>query len=209
MASFFSERTAEYSLIPAVIGVLAKNNSRIVPIYFWRTREGNNISLAQNLSGRVKVLAMFARRPKLCGKNGYVSGKVNKNILRYALHARKYGVATISGFISVDSIMNLSNEDSYVWFDLSNSKHPINDAEFFCRANSNEILEMNEFCSDINIINKDDIPCLIDAICKPLIWQECIEVISELNKITYSDNNGYFGRFLGGGYRPVYFLILE
>lgn len=152
---------------------------------------------------------MFARRPKICHIPDYVSGKVNESILNYAYQARKCGVATISGFISVDSIVNIKDENSYVWFDLSNTSLPVTDAEFLCKINSNKIVKNYKNSESLNVINLQNVPALIDTVCDSLGWKESIEIIYDLNRIARSDDNGFFNRLYGGGYKPVYFLVFE
>ena len=62
--SFMSEHTVEYALVPKMIGILAPQFPRVIPIYFWATREGSRISRLCDVSGKVRVIAVFPRRPQ-------------------------------------------------------------------------------------------------------------------------------------------------
>lgn len=63
-AGFMSERTAEYVLVPDIMHRLRQEFSSIVPFYYWASREGS-VKVAHSYSGHVRVVAAYARRPKI------------------------------------------------------------------------------------------------------------------------------------------------
>lgn len=63
--SFMSEHTAEYALVPDLAAKLSDRFASIAPVYFWGTREGGRVG-RESVSGRAsRVVAAFARRPKI------------------------------------------------------------------------------------------------------------------------------------------------
>ncbi|NDL65868.1 hypothetical protein [Acerihabitans arboris] len=209
MPSFFSERTAEYSLVPAVLRALVKEFPSVAPIYFWRTREGNSVSQALNLHKRVRIMAMFARRPKIGKLENFVSGKINESVLNYAKHAREYGIATIGGFIAIDSFLDINNENRYIWFNLCNISESIYDYEFLCKINPCEIITEEDNFRKIKAINIEALIPIVNKYCKPLEWHHGMEIVYKLNQLTSPGSHGFFGRLWGGGYKPVLFLIFD
>ncbi|MEM0672145.1 hypothetical protein AAHA48_03005 [Dickeya oryzae] len=209
MPSFFSERTAEYSLIPEVMKVLGERFPFVAPIYFWKSREGNSISRVQNIHKRVRIMAMFARRPKIEKLENYVSGRINSSVLNYARHAKEYGVATIAGFIAVDSFFDISSKNRFVWFDLCNVAESTSDYDFLCKLNPCEVVRGAGDFREVRVINIEILTAIINKDCQSMEWDSGMEIIYKLNQLTSPSNNSFFGRLWGGGYKPVLFLVFD
>jgi len=60
MTSFFSERTAEYSILPPLVEHLAGRFGRAVPIFLWSDREGN-ITLGRIHEGIARPIGSWCR----------------------------------------------------------------------------------------------------------------------------------------------------
>jgi hypothetical protein len=63
--SFISEHSVEYILVANLTETLTTHFNRVIPIYFLSTREGSIISRECGPSQVVKVVSVFARRPKV------------------------------------------------------------------------------------------------------------------------------------------------
>ena len=63
--SFISEHTAEYILIPQIVHELEKNFDKVIPLYFWATREGGIMARESLHPYQYKVIAVYPRRPKI------------------------------------------------------------------------------------------------------------------------------------------------
>jgi hypothetical protein len=66
--SFVNERTAEYVLLPRVRDQLHAWFGLVVPLFYWKSREGGTASLKIHGHERVRAIAMFARCPKLAAR---------------------------------------------------------------------------------------------------------------------------------------------
>jgi len=66
--SFVNEHTVEYSMVFYITELLNEKFKKVIPFYFWRSREGSKISLETvDLSRKFFLIAVYARRPKLFG----------------------------------------------------------------------------------------------------------------------------------------------
>lgn len=204
MASFFSERTAEYSLVPNLMIELQKKYRLIAPIYFWRTREGNNTARELHCDARVKVLSLFARRPKITDDIHLVQGKINEGLVRYSNIAKEHGIPTIAGFIASTNIFDNYNPKNHLFFDLTNDLSEM-DYNFSYNIYENQIIQ----CDDsIKHIKSNDIIEITQKYSRSFSWKEAIELIYQLNNtINRLGSMSYI--FWRGGYKPIYFILSE
>lgn len=128
MSSFFCERTAEYALVPRLQRSLEAHFGSAIPIFYWKTREGNRVSSEVHRAQFVQVLAMFARRPKLTGRKDWLSGKINFEIFQFADAARSVGVPTIAGFPAVASLHGLYSDPPIYWLPIEKSNGVISNS---------------------------------------------------------------------------------
>ena len=66
--SFMCEHTAEYALVWDLASAFGHFAGTVVPFYFWSSREGASMSLACSDARPVRVVAAYARRPKVIGR---------------------------------------------------------------------------------------------------------------------------------------------
>lgn len=62
--SFMSEHSVELNMIPYLITILSRKYRRIIPFYFWATREGNKLSQSCDNNTKMRIVAIFARPSK-------------------------------------------------------------------------------------------------------------------------------------------------
>lgn len=207
MSSFFSERTAEYSLVPNLMGELQKEFDYVAPIFFWKSREGNSVSKATLKNRQVKILPFFARRPKKTKNERFTIGKINHQLFTFANNAKKNGLPTFIGYIASQNIFENYNCRNHYWFNITNSNCK-DEATFSFDLLHSRIKWLDQVDSKIEIINPRDIAQIMKSLTTYYSWNEALELMGELNKSMYTHN--YFNyRFFGGGYKPVYFLMLE
>jgi hypothetical protein len=118
MTSFFSERTAEYSILPVVMSYLKTRFGAAVPMYYWASREGNTVAREVHDGRHVRTLALFARRPKSVTKRT-ISGKLNAELFEFADRAELHGVRTVGGFPVVRDLFELGEDFRTFWFPLA------------------------------------------------------------------------------------------
>lgn len=206
MTSFFSERTAEYALVPALHEYLQLRYSAVSPIFFWKTREGNSYAEELHENCRVKILAMFARRPKFFGPKNLVFGKVNSELVAYAKAAMAVGIPTIAGFPAVQSVFDLHHHPPIYWLDLTSSIE--GELCFTVDLSADFPTPNDEDGNPVSTITLADIANLIDDSANVLPWKEAMKRISKL-RATQHQVESYFHFAWFGGYKPVYFLVSQ
>lgn len=207
MTSFYSERTAEYSLIPNLMVALQTQFKHIAPIYYWRTREGNSLSRLQLKFHKVKILAMFARRVKIDKDKNFVYGKINDSILHFSHQAKNKGIPVIAGFIASTCLFENYNPNNHVWFDL-NLPYNLDDIIFSCELKHPRNISVINGKNELSEIQIQKIPNIVVSQGLSFYWQDAIEQIYELNNSMNPDGHAKYVMWRAG-YKPVYFIIAE
>ncbi|WP_241762558.1 hypothetical protein, partial [Vibrio splendidus] len=200
MISFCSEKTTEFSLIPAFSSLLNELGDN-VPIQYWRMREGNKTSEALHGSESVFLVAFFARRPKVrLGKKCVVQGKVNSYVFEFNDLAKKHGVPVFCGMPKAQDLFDMHNSEK-VWLHVSPSA-----------PKDNEVIFNLTNCADVDIGKQDhvieqvrceDVAGVVSKRCTPMKWSQAIDIMSELNR---KPGDGlWFTRTWN--HKPIYFII--
>lgn len=198
MISFCSEKTTEFSLIPAFSSLLNELGDN-APIQYWKTREGNKTSNALHGTESVYLLAFFSRRPKVkIDKKCLVQGKINSYVFEFNDLAKKHGIPVFCGMPISQNLFDMNNAEK-VWLHVSP-----NAPEY------NEVIFNLTNCADIDIqdntieqVRSEDVANLVRAQCTPMNWSQAVDIMSELNR---RPGNGYwFTRTWN--YKPIYFII--
>lgn len=207
MKSYLCEHTAEFILVPRLKSILGSRFGLVIPIYFWKSREGNSLSLQIHKDHVIRLLAMFPRRPKLMApEDKMIWVKVNRALLEFSYAALRVGVPAIAGVPLARSFSELSEDREPIWIKLGNGSHKdiIFEVDIFGR-------KIQSICSEghsLKMIEERDIPDLLEDKASRMSWPHAIDVISELRAENYRDD--FFGKFFFiGGYKPVYFLVFE
>lgn len=118
--SFVNERTREYKLVPGLEKALVPYCNAAMPMFFWKTREGGIRSRASFLGESFKVIAMFARRPKVHDKSNALYATINDELLNFAEHAINMGVPKLGGFCAARNLGEIASAHS-IWTSLLKS----------------------------------------------------------------------------------------
>lgn len=116
---FCSEHTAEYVLAPRFVGLFAARGLQAVPLFFWLTREGSATGRCSAPDRNVRVVAVFARRPKLSGRGDAIEIKFNDELFEYAAAARDVGIPVFAGAPVATSVFDLTEQCALAWFSIS------------------------------------------------------------------------------------------
>jgi hypothetical protein len=116
---FCSEHTAEYVVAPRFVSLFTARGLLAVPLFFWFTREGSATARISAPDLNVKVVAIFARRPKLCGRDDAVEIKFNDELYEYATAAREVGIPVLAGAPLATSVFELTEHCAVAWFEIS------------------------------------------------------------------------------------------
>lgn len=168
MASFLSERTVEYALVPLVQSALEQKFGRSVPLFYWKSREGNRVSSSVNDGPYFKILAMFARRPKITAREYILEGKINGELFEFSRAAMERGIPTIAGFPAISSIWKLYESLRVHWIQIEPTTE--GDVVFQVRIlpSSPSKLKSREF--PLKTLSLDQIAETVDVLAEVYSW---------------------------------------
>lgn len=119
-ASYISEHSAEYYLVPALKTILQEEYSHIAPVFPWISRELSNISKHLHKDDWFHVLVMFPRRPKIDGTDDFeVYVTINRELEYFSKAGKEKGVPVIAGCPMAMNLWDLSDSNTHAWIDLS------------------------------------------------------------------------------------------
>ncbi len=202
MSSIFTERTAEYAILPPLLSYLRKRFGAAVPMYFWATREGNRVALERHASQRFRVLAVFARRPKvLNGQN--MLGKINQELFAFADRAVAHGLPSVAAFPAVSNLFELGHTFQTYWFPLAGLPHQ--DVHFKVHLSSTDIRPGPLDACQLTSWEIEDVGDAVAA-APVLIWRDAMRAIREVRHThRVIPSVGFIGG--GGSYMPIYVLV--
>lgn len=204
MTSFFSERTAEYSILPTVVTYLRQRFGVAAPMYFWATREGNTVANEVHVGRRMRVLVVFARRPKI-SKGAMLLGKLNAELFEFARRAEQYGLPCFAGFPVVRSVLELGADFRTHWFPLIGEEQD----DLYFQVDLSQ-LHLAPTTMDGHALQPVELGDLGDAVenAHVLPWSDVIKAIRSLR---HPHRRTSYGDFFGGGslYTPAYVLVPE
>ena len=196
--SYLSEHTIEFYLVPRFRQTLAADFRFTLAFYFWASREGSSASRSVCAPERVRLVAVYPRRPKLGVNRGTPVMKVNAELFRCAAEFRRVGVPVFAGFPLVRSVFEFSGDVEFLWFALLGDETE-GDIE----------VEMRTITSDQSStpslqgpLSDQDVCRLFTQESEPMPWDRAIEAINRVRR--QEADNGLWP--LGRGYKPVYFL---
>lgn len=201
MTSIFSERTAEYSILPVVVSYLQHQFGTAVPMYYWASREGNTVAHDVHDGRHVRMLALFDRRLKSVTKQT-MSGKLDAELFEFADLAELHGVPTVAGFPVVRDLFELGEDLRIFWFPLT--RNQAQDVFFKVDLTRPDSAPISQCGRPIRTLGLDD---LGDAVSSARVhsWKAAMAAINDA-RVTPRTTGG--GAFWGGSpYHPVYLLI--
>lgn len=203
MPGFYSERTAEYTLIPKFIEVL-KPLGAVIPIFFTGGRENTNVSLQTLKADSFHLVAFFSRRPKIDSPGSLcVEGKINKSLFRVARCASGFGILTFCGMSLTNNIFGQPDAKS-IWLDISSTDI---EEDILFSVDIRNYADFPDLHRQVTSVSHSEIVSRV-ASSKILSWEEIVNIMTELPK---QADNSIPGRFMFLSQvwrlRPVYFAI--
>jgi len=187
-ASYISEHSAEYYLVPALKTILQEKYSHVAPVFPWIYREFNKLSMHLHQNDQFHVLVMFPRRPKLVGPDGdEISITINGELEAFSNVGKKKGVPVIAGCPKAVDLWDLSNCKSYAWLDLTHHHY-------------------HEYLNPISKLKKNR--CVLEK-------EDIFSLVRNSTIFDFKSFEDFFRaaketqpyRMYGSPYKPVYFLI--
>ncbi|GLO60102.1 hypothetical protein MACH09_06100 [Vibrio sp. MACH09] len=202
MISYCTEKTTEYSLVPAFSSLLSDCGEN-VPIQYWKTREGNKTSSALHGSEQVYLVAFFARRPKVkITKDGLLQGKINSDIFEFNSMAKKSGVPVFCGMPLARNLFEIYNSEN-VWFYVPPNA-PDYDEVIFNLTDCNDVV-ISDPNSVVEQVLSGNVAEIVRQQCSPMTWVQAVDIMTELNR--KPGNSAWFLR--SWRHKPVYFVIKQ
>ncbi len=200
--SFISEHSAEYILVPKLVSILEQHFSKVIPIYFWTTREGSLIARACQPPQNVKIIRVFARRPKINIPNQKsIEVKFNQSLFAHTEFVTSLGIPTFAGVPLASSILDLSSNTECAWFELTKPEEGI----IYELSLTAEIIQQSSISSAIEGPLTELL--LIDKIVGKAHLMEWYKALDNLKLLRSLVGSGFW--FGNGGYRPFYILLFD
>jgi hypothetical protein len=204
MPSFYSEKTAEYALVPAFLEILG-SLGKVAPIYFWKTREGNQTSLSLHAKDQVKVVAFFARRPKIFNSNdNIIEGKINSSLYEFSEQAAQFNIPVFCGLPITTNIFEL-NKPECLWFQID-PKSEKEDNIFYFDLETKSLYFPYSENEPVSLSQKEIIE-IIDNTSNEMFWSDAIEIMNKLYRKSEESSKSTYWLFRNWHYKPLYFLI--
>src|SRR5688572_20787463 len=177
-SSFINERSAEMILVPNIINALVVHHFKVTPIYYWVSREGGSLSRGCFADTEVKVLALYARRPKVdyTGMNRLFV-KLNEMLFVKAEIYRSKGIFAFAGVPLADSLDSLLLSVPCVYFSIANGgNEDLIEIHLSEERNPTKVLPYQLSINEI-VANVERLP--------KLEWKQALKLISEMRSHDY------------------------
>ena len=203
--SFICEHSAEFVLIPLLTQLFSAHKQNLIPLYFWKTREGSSISKRCDHNTPIRLLAMYARRPKICDPDqDYILVKINDILFERAYYLKENGIPTIVGVPRVSSIINFHVGCPCSWFSLCPDRNSNSEIEFRIDIKSNKCdIELPPSIQgpleDVELLSLFNKGAHLPS------WQDAIQILRAEGLDYGFYGNSFYWR-MGGMYKPVYFI---
>lgn len=203
LTGFYSDKTAEYALVPKFVELLAPLGI-VVPIAFSGRRENTLLGLESMTGESFRLVAFFARRPKI-DKVGSrrIHGTIYERFFWVSHQAALMGVPTFCGISLTNNIFDQARAQS-LWFDITELPRR-EDQNFICDVNEN--LQLERFCGQIQPAERATIQArVLEGL--TFDWKEATDIMATLPGIADMYPQPRFG-FHSHNWRlrPVYFAI--
>lgn len=189
--SYICEHTAEFSLVPALKAILHREYDLITPVFPWLNREGGNLSKSLHRDDSFKLLAMFARRPKL----DYADSRslcltINGELEEFAVLAEENGIPVIAGCPIASDFWELGRAEAFIWLRLGRQT-------------------FDQYLISISDLSQGYSSSLLDESGLLRLVRESASVQSVLGfrDFLHESRQTFSTGFFGAQYKPVYFLM--
>lgn len=203
--SFMSEHTAEYVLVYRLTAAFAAQSRRTIPIYFLSTKEGSKVSLQCDDSSVIRLISVYARRPKVSVPNQpYIEMKINAELFEAARRLGNLGIPTFTGVPLISSLCDFNLDVEVAWFELTGELD--GNLYFHISIDGKSVERFNESTAIRGPLLEDEIMNICLRSSRPMRWVEAIEIL-KMNRRAGRRDSEYRGPF-GGGYYPFYLIVL-
>jgi len=198
--SFISEHTAEYALVRSLVGVLSRQFSTIIPIYFWATREGSSIAGRGVGQQNVRVITAYARRPKVVNPDdSIVLMKINALLLQAGAAGLDVGIPVLAGVPLASGLLQFNIETPCSWFHINGRVPGDRDVEIRISLSGEAQDSDSSRPGVLGPLTADDLLSIVQSEARAMPWDVAVDCISS--------GEGGIGGFFFSGYRPFYLVL--
>lgn len=172
-------------------------------MYYWASREGNAVAREVHDGRHVRVLALFARRPKSVTKRT-MSGKLNAELFEFADRVELHGIPTFAGFPVVQDLFELGEGFRTFWFPLV--RRQARDVFFEVDLARPDTQPVSQSGRRIRTVQLDDLGDAVSS-ATVLSWRAAMAAINDARVAPRRTGGGAF--WGGNPYNPVYVLVPE
>jgi len=201
LTSFISEHSAEYVLVKNIVDTLSQDFIAVVPVYFWSTREGATIAKHCMANHNVRILAAYARRPKIAQPDqDWLNMKINSQLFDAAQFGAQCGIPVLTGVPLVTNLSSFTLDIPCSWFRLNGSRSY--DADYELTLSLTGVPQSTRLIPVIDgPLTKTKIIEIVHESSRALAWQDAIDSMNLLRRI------GQHGSHYLAGYRPFFIVI--
>lgn len=202
--SFISEHSAEYILVPKLIKILERDFQKVIPLYFLSMREGSRVSRDCDQHQPIRVINVFARRPKVSKPySSQIEVKLNSVLFEKANLSAEAGIHTFAGVPLISSLMDLELDAPCAWFSLSG---PIDVDIHFQLSTDGTVIRQLPQSSAAKLLPESELAETAFLLSREMTWSIAIEYLRRIRRYR-SPLSSYW--FMGGsGYQPFSIILV-
>jgi hypothetical protein len=193
MASFLNEHSIELLMIPKLINQLSNQFKKITPVYFWGNREGSTLGKKNLKDIPLRVIAMYARRPKIVRHDSSrITIKINQELILKSRILSKHYIPSLAGIPLINTLSDFNTAAEFLWFNVNAFE-----GETIIPIPLKNKAENRVF----GTLNNEELMKFINENTGVIYWEEATAVFAEINR-TFN-----LGKYLA--YKPIYLLLSQ
>jgi hypothetical protein len=202
--SFISEHTAEYPLMHSLVGILSRQFSTIIPIYFWATREGSRIAAEGIGRQPVCVVTAYPRRPKIVNpEDSILLMKINAELLHAGSAGLDVGIPVFAGVPLASGLLQFSIDTPCSWFHQEGSSAEDHDLHILVSLTGETHEPSSSRPGVIGPLTTEGLLRVVQSAARKMSWDVAVESIRRIRSSGEIGTRGFFF----SGYRPFYLVM--
>lgn len=207
-----NEHTAEYVLVPDLIRRLSGTFNRIVPFFFWASREGQAKARA-SYTGTVRLLGAYARRPKVARPGeDTIYVKFNELLFSHASDLGEAGIPLLAGVPCISRLSDFHMGVECAWFHIEAGQH-LRGADAFATIHLKDQTPTAVLDPQVPVRGPLENGNLISLALKhsrTMVWPEALEKLVNIGR-NFTEKPYHFRTWYGRNlpYKPFYLALLE
>lgn len=199
---FICEHTAEFYIVPSLVRAFSRRGIRVLPIYYWATREGSRAAIAGNPDLSVQVAAIYARRPKVSQPGDQeILLKFNYTLFEAKEEGTRLGLPVYAAAPLASSLFDLRPQTPCAWFHLEAKTAAVEDA--YCIVDMSTTPPAMRHGDMILPIEEDALLDRIQGEAPIRSWREWTSILSEFKRRIRRPH-----MFFGSLYKPFFVISL-